>query len=169
MRRRGVAPKVPWDCCVASPKMSAIQGGPMNRNVVMLTATLISTLACASGGSTSLTNTWSAPETDRLAFHRVLASFVSTAPSTRRSMEDRLATRIPSSFAAYRAIPDLSLNDRVLAREQLRGKLFDGAIVMRVVDVRNVESYHPGLAWYTGYPSFYDFWGSSWTVVRAPG
>ena len=80
----GVAPKVPWDGCVASPKMSAIQGGSMNRNFVTLTATLISTLACASGGSTSLTNTWRAPETDRLAFHRVLASFVSTDPSTRR-------------------------------------------------------------------------------------
>jgi hypothetical protein len=87
----------------------------------------------------------------------------------RRAMEDRLATRIPSSFAAYQVVPNLSLADQDLAREQLRGRLFDAAVVMRVVDVQDVQSYRPGSSWYTGYPRFSDFWGSSWTIVQAPG
>jgi hypothetical protein len=162
-------PKVPWASHLAHPKMTASQGGSMHRYLVTLTAVLISTLACASGGSTSLTNKWRAPHTDQLPFHRALTTFVSTDLPLRHSMEDRLATRIPGSFAAYRSIPELSLSDRGLAREQLRGKLFDGAVVMRVVDVRDVQSYRPGVTWYTSYPSFYDFWGSSWTVAQAPG
>jgi hypothetical protein len=141
----------------------------MHRNVVNFAVALISTLACASGGASSLTNTWRAPDTERVPFRRVLASFVSADPSTRGPMEDRLATRIPSSFAAYKSVPDLSTSDRSLAREQLRAKLFDGAVVMRVVDAREVQTYRPGVAWYTGYPRFYDFWGSSWTAATTPG
>jgi hypothetical protein len=147
-------------------KMWAIQGGPMNR-ILVTPAALICAIACASGGASPLSNTWRAPDTERPAFHRVLATFVSTDLSTRRAMEDRLAQGIPSSFAAYRAIPDLSLTDRALAREQLRAKLFDAAVVMRVVDVRDVQAYRPGVTWYTGYPRFHDFWGSSWTAAQA--
>jgi hypothetical protein len=141
----------------------------MNRILVTSAAALTCTIACASGAASTLNSTWHAPAMDRPPFHRVLATFVSTDLSTRGVMEDRLAQGIPSSFAAYRAIPDLSLTDRALAREQLRAKLFDAALVMRVVDVRDVQAYRPGVTWYTGYPRFHDFWGSSWTAARGSG
>ncbi|MFL5606552.1 MAG: hypothetical protein ACJ8AD_08915 [Gemmatimonadaceae bacterium] len=140
----------------------------MSRTRVAVAAVFIAALACG-GGATSLATTWSAPAAERLPFHRVLATFVSVDAPLRRSMEDRLAARIPSSFAAYRSVPELSFSDRELSRDQLRGKLFDGAVVMRVVDVQNVETYRPGNTWYSSYPRFYDFWGTSWTVARAPG
>ena len=140
----------------------------MPRRFATLSTLLVVSLACASG-PTPLASTWRAPEVYHAPFHRVLATFVSTDPLVRRAMEDRLAMRIPSSFPAYQAAPDLSLADREQARERLRGKLFDAAVVMRVVDVQNVRSYRPGTSWYTGYPSFDDYWGSSWTVAHAPG
>jgi hypothetical protein len=147
---------------------AGMQGGPIHRSAVTLNAVLIATLACASGGTT-LTNAWRAPQTDGLPFHRVVATFISADLPLRRSVEDRLASRIPSSFAAYRTVPELSFSDRVPARDQLRARLFDGAVVMRVVDVQNVQSYRPGVTWYTGYPRFHDFWGASWTVASSPG
>lgn len=140
----------------------------MRRTFVTVAPVLIAALACG-GGANSLATTWSAPTAERLPFHRVLATFVSVDAPLRRSMEDRLAARIPSSFAAYRSVPELSFSNRELARDQLRGKLFDGAVVMRVVDVQDVKTYRPGNAWHSSYPRFYDFWGTSWTVARAPG
>jgi hypothetical protein len=144
-----------------------MQGDSMRRNLVRLIAVLASTFACALSGS-PLTSTWRVPEAGRPPFRRVLATFVSTDQAMRRSMEDRLATKVPSSFAAYRAVPGLSLNDRELARQQLRGKLFDGVVVMRVVDVRNVQSFRGGSTWYANSPTFSDYWRSSWAIVRDP-
>jgi hypothetical protein len=141
----------------------------MHRKVATVTANLILSFVCASCGATPLTSTWRAPAAENAPFHRVLATFVSMDLPLRRSMEDRLAMKIPRSFPAYQTVPDLSLGDRERARDQLRGRLFDAAVVMRVVDVRNVQSYRPGGDWYTGYPRFYDFWGPSWTAVRDPG
>jgi hypothetical protein len=139
----------------------------MHRTFLTLTVVLVSSLACATGGS-SLTSSWRSPEIRRLKFHRALTSFVSTDVTMRRSVEDRLATRIPGSFPAYSAVPELSLGDSARAREQLRGKLFDGAVVVRVVDVQNEKAGGPGQAWYSAHPNFYGYWGSSWTSVRNP-
>jgi hypothetical protein len=137
----------------------------MHRTLATLTAVLFSTLACASS-STSLTGTWRAPEMRRLPFRRALTSFVSTDVGMRRAVEDRLATRIPGSFPSYSAVPELSLSDAEKAREQLRGKLFDGAVVVRIVEARNGPAARPDADWSTTYPGFYDYWESSWTTVR---
>ena len=104
-----------------------------------------------------------------LSFHRILAAYVTNDPAVRRSVEDKLSRKIPNSFPAYSAVPNLSLTDPQKAREQLRDKLFDGAVVMRVVDVENQQVYVPGSAWYAPYPSFYGYWGASWGMVQSPG
>ena len=137
----------------------------MHRTLATLTVVLFSTLACAPSG-TSLTSTWRAPEMRRLPFRRALTSFVSTDIGMRRAVEDRLATRIPGSFPAYSAVPELSLSDAEKAREQLRGKLFDGAVVVRIVEARNEPAGHRDADWSTAYPNFYGYWASSWTTVR---
>lgn len=139
----------------------------MHRTLGTLAAVLTFTLACASGRSTSLTSSWRAPETPAWPLRRMLASLVSTDLPMRRSIEDRLAARIPGTFAAYRSVPELSLGDAELAREQLRGKLFDGAIVMRVLghDERAV----PPAGWQASSPTFYAYWGPWWGAVRDPG
>jgi hypothetical protein len=140
----------------------------MHRSFGTLTLVLISTLACASGGSTSLTSSWRMPDAPPRELHRVLASFVSTDPAMRRSVEDRLAARIPGSFPAYSAIPNLSLGNPEATREQLRHKLFDGAVVMRVMGLRADTTALPGSAGFKAYPGFNGYWQSSWTTLRDP-
>jgi len=139
------------------------------RPVRLLGALLAGTLACASGGSPDLETSWRDPSVSALHFRRVLVSYVSNDESVRRRVEDKLAKQIPNSFAAYRAAPDLNVRDRPGASALLREKMFDGAIVMRVVDAQDRQSYVPLTTWYTGYPSFYGYWGSSWGMVQRPG
>ncbi len=139
----------------------------MYRPVSIRFAVLASVLACATGGP-SLTSSWRSPETRQLQFHRAMTSFVSTDMVMRRAVEDRMATRIPGSFPAYSSAPDLSLTDAERARAQLRGKLFDGAVVVRVVDIANEKVLPPGQGWYSAYPSFYSYWGDAWRSVKDP-
>jgi len=126
-------------------------------------------VACASGGATHIESSWKDPHAQQLAFHRVLAVVVSGDPAVRHSMEDQLSRRLPNTFAAYRAVPDLAVGNDAAARDQLRGRLFDGAVVMRVVGVHDAKAYVPGPDWHSAHPSFYSYWTSSWTMVREPG
>jgi hypothetical protein len=99
----------------------------------------------------------------------MLVSYVSNDESVRRRVEDKLAAQLPNAFAAWRVAPDLAGRDRPDASTLLHDKKFDGAIVMRVVDVGDRQQYIPLTTWYTGYPSFYGYWGSSWGMVQRPG
>ena len=79
-----------------------------------------------------------------------------------------MATRIPGSFPAHSAAPDLSITDPAKAREQLRRRLFDGVVVARVVDIRNEKANALGERWASAHPTFKGYWSSSWTQVRDP-
>lgn len=139
------------------------------RRALVAGAVLAGSLACASGGSPDLETSWRDPSVSSLRFHRVLVSYVSNDESVRRRVEDKLAKQIPNSFSAYRVTPNLDPRDRKSATAMLREKMFDGAIVMRVVDAKDRDSYVPLTTWYTGYPSFYGYLGSSWGMVQRPG
>lgn len=141
----------------------------MRLTVERLSVVLVFSLACASSGSTALTSSWPAPDAAPPPFHRVLTSLVSTDLTLRRAVEDQLASRIPNSFAAYSTVPELALGDPEAAREQLRGKLFDGVVVVRVLGLRGEQTSLPGSAGYRAYPGFYRYWESSWTTLRDPG
>ena len=78
-----------------------------------------------------------------------------------------MATRIPGSFPAYSAVPNLSLTNAARAREQLRGKLFDGAVVVRVIDVGDAKVLPPGQGWYSAYPDFASYWSDAWKGEKA--
>jgi hypothetical protein len=139
------------------------------RRVRLMTVILSTCIACASGGSTHVETSWRSPDARPLTFNRILAAYVTTDSSVRRSAENHLAERIPNSFPAYRSLPTLAVGDDATARVQLHEKLFDGAIVMRVVSVEDRKSYVPDNSWYSTYPTFYSYWGSSWGMVHAPG
>jgi hypothetical protein len=141
----------------------------MRYSYTILVAAGASVLGCATGGSTKVTTAWREPTAGQLHFQRVLAAYVSNDQSIRRTIEDKLASRIPGGAPAYRAAPDLSLTDTARARDQLRERGFDGAVVMRVVDVTNQQTYVPGTLWYDRPGGFYGYWGRSWRVVQDPG
>jgi hypothetical protein len=139
------------------------------RRVRLLGTLLAGTLACSSLGSPEIETSWRDPSVSDLHFRRVLISYVSNDESVRRRVEDNLVKQIPNSFAAHRVAPDLNVRDRSSASALLRDKMFDGALVMRVVDAQDRQTYVPLTTWYTGYPSFYGYLGSSWGMVQRPG
>ena len=139
------------------------------RGLRVVAALLAVTLACATGGSPDFENSWRDPSIRTLHFRRLLVSFATNDEQVRRRVEDKLAKQLPNAFAAYRVAPDLNTRDRPEATKILREKLFDGAVVMRVVDVKDRSTYVPLNTWYTGHPSFYTYWGSSWGMVQRPG
>ena len=139
------------------------------RGLRVVAAILALTLACATGGSPDLETSYRDPGVGTLRFRRMLVSYATNDDGARRRIEDKLAKQLPNAFAAYRVAPDLNTRDRPEATKILREKLFDGAVVMRVVDVKDRTTYVPLNTWYTGHPSFYTYWGSSWGMVQRPG
>ena len=139
------------------------------RGLRVVAAVLALTLACATGGAPDLETSWRDPSIRTLHFRRLLVSYATNDEQVRRRVEDKLAQQLPNAFAAYRVAPDLNSRDQDAARALMREKLFDGAVLMRVVDVQDKALYVPLNAWYQGHPSFYAYWGSSWGMVQRPG
>lgn len=139
------------------------------RGLRVVGALLAVTLACATGGSPEFETSWRDPKVSAFHFRRLLVSYATSDDQTRRRVEDKLARQLPNAYAAYRVAPDLNTRDQPGATALLREKLFDGAVVMRVVDVKDRTTYVPLSTWYTGHPSFYTYWGSSWGMVQRPG
>jgi len=139
------------------------------RGLRMVAAMLALTLACATGGSPDFETSWRDPSLRTFHFRRLLVTYATNDEQLRRRVEDKLARQLPNAYAAYRVAPNLNTQDQTSARAILREKLFDGAVVMRVVSVKDRSTYVPLSQAYTGHPSFYAYWGSSWGMVQRPG
>lgn len=139
------------------------------RSLRVIGALFALTLACATGGSPEFETSWRDPTVSAFHFRRLLVSYATNDEQTRRRVEDKLAKQLPNAYAAYRVAPDLNTRDQPAARALLREKLFDGAVVMRVVGVQERSTYVPLSPVYTGHPSFYAYWGSTWGMVQRPG
>ena len=120
--------------------------------------------------STKLAATWSDPAGVPLRFQRPITVFVSNSPTFRRTMEDKLAEQFPGAVPSYRILGSTDLNDGVAIRKRLAEAGYDGAVIMRVVNVDEQLVYAPGTYWYnpTPYRSFSGYWGSSWGYPYDP-
>lgn len=139
------------------------------RGLRVVGALLAVTLACATGGSPEFETSWRDPKVSAFHFRRLLVSYATSDDQTRRRVEDKLARQLPNAYAAYRVAPDLNTRDQPATKALLKEKLFDGAVVMRVVGVQERSTYVPLSPVYTGHPSFYAYWGSTWGLVQRPG
>ena len=139
------------------------------RGLRVVGALLALSLACVTGGSPEFETSWRDPKVSAFHFRRLLVSYATNDEQTRRRVEDKLARQLPNAFAAYRVAPDLNTRDQDATKALLKEKLFDGAVVMRVVGVQERSYYVPLSPVYTGHPSFYAYWGSSWGMVQRPG
>ncbi|HEY4130752.1 MAG TPA: hypothetical protein VGM50_09040 [Gemmatimonadaceae bacterium] len=125
--------------------------------------------ACASGNTTKLAATWHEPNAGPIHFQKTLVAFVTKDETLRRSVEDKLAARVPNSVPAYRVLASSTAADSAAVRRQIRELGFDGAVVMRVVDVDSQVSYASGAYWYGAPSGFYRYWGNSWDYSYDPG
>lgn len=136
----------------------------------MMAITAAATLALASGcHSTQLAATWAEPNAGPVAFHKTVAVFVTKDEALRRSVEDKIAASFPNGIASYRVIPNIENADKSAILDQLRGTGFDGAVMMRVVDVTTAPAYVAGNYWYASPYTFSGYWGAAWAYPYDPG
>jgi len=120
--------------------------------------------------STQMAATWSDPGSRSLRFQHPIMVFVTTSETLRRSVEDRMAGKFPNATPAYRVLATVDSTNGAAVRQQLAGMGFDGAVIMRVVDVTDKLTYVPGGYWYGGpYYSFAGYWGTAWGYPYDPG
>src|SRR6478609_5361224 len=85
--------------------------------------------------STQLAATWRDPNVTTLNFKKPIVVFVSKSEVYRRMMEDKMAEAFPRAVQSYRVLESSDFADGNKVRERLAEKGFDGAMIMRVVNV----------------------------------
>jgi hypothetical protein len=128
-------------------------------------------LAGCSGSSTQVTNAWHAPGLQPIRFTKTLAACICREESTRRSIEDQLAKRVPGGVTGYSLMPEEVVRDTAQAKERLRADGFDGVVVMRLVGVERQQTYVPGSTYMVpaGYNNMWGYWGVGYGAVYSPG
>jgi hypothetical protein len=125
----------------------------------------VAALLVACAASTNLTSSWKDPQTvGPVHYSRVLAVLVDPNPAQRRSVEDKLASKIPNATPSYTIIPEERLKDEEWVASKVRDAGFDGAVVMRFVGKDKSTTYVPGAApvYVVGPRGFATYWGTSW-------
>jgi hypothetical protein len=92
--------------------------------------------ACAAR-PTRVTTTWVDPAQPSAPFHKTVAVFIGGDAALRRTIEDRLAQRLPNAVASYTLIPDDRLGDPERVRGDLMNAGFDGAVVLSLLSVES--------------------------------
>jgi hypothetical protein len=137
----------------------------------MLTTVGVSVLVLTSAcyHKTQLAATWAEPGAPRIQFQKTLAVFVTKDEALRRSVEEKLASSFANGVPSYRVIPTIQNDDRAAILDQLRGTGFDGAVIMRVVDVTTQTNYVPGSYWYGTPYTIAGYWRNAWAYPYDPG
>jgi len=132
-----------------------------------LTALIIASLVAAlAAGGTKMTTTWKDPNVGKLNFSKIVVTFLSKDDDLRRRVEGGLARRIPRSVPANTIVTDGELKDREAIKAHLVSNAVDGAIVVRLVDMKSDWVVSEGQQWYASLPGYWDSWDSNWLSVH---
>ena len=118
-------------------------------------------LASGCANSTQMVATWRDQTVPGLHSTRTLAVFMTKDPGMRRMVEDKLAMRLPGGVPSYTVIPDDQLGSMDSVRSHVKTGGFDGAVVMRLVNVETqvTETAAPH--------DFYGYW-NYWSYAYDP-
>ena len=133
--------------------------------LIMLTAFAGSLAGCH---STHLAATWHDPTAGPMHFNKTVVVFATTDESLRRTVEDKLAEKVPNSVQSYRLVPEAKNVDSSSIRKNFAEQGFDGAIIMRVADVDAGVVYADNTYWYRTRYGFGYSWGSAWGYPYDP-
>ncbi|HSE96774.1 MAG TPA: hypothetical protein VLD57_00800 [Blastocatellia bacterium] len=122
--------------------------------------------APATGAGTKLTTTWRDPQVATVNFSKIVVAFISKDADLRRRVEGGLARRIPRSVAASTLVPDEEIKDREAVKARLLSNGVDGAIVVRLVDMKRETVVSMGDSWVVGLPSYWDTWDTNWITIN---
>jgi len=138
--------------------------------MLALAASLVS--ACM---STTLTTSWvdTASPTRLNDFKKILVISAMPDETSRRTSEDKLVSMLqgrgtPSYLYPKNIVKGVDVTSLI---ESLKIEGYDGAIVMRLIDVDKELQYTPGA--YSTYPTYYrsfsGYYGASWGYYNDPG
>ena len=138
-------------------------------------AVLLTIAVSPSCKSTRIVNSWRDPQTmvSLEKLNKVLVIAFLKDEASRRKAEDRMAELIKGktipSYAYF--VEDIKSVDEAAIRERLKSDGFDGAVVMRLVDVSKEVNYIPGnIDTYPFYFStFDDYYRWGWSYYSTPG
>ncbi len=122
--------------------------------------------------STVITDSWVNPDATKesIKFKKVAVFGLVFKNATRRIVEDELSKQLINTIAvqSYNVIDDDELGKSDLIKARLLKQGFDGALIFRLVNLENRESYSSGV--YPGsYYSFSGYYDYSWGYMYSAG
>lgn len=136
---------------------------------------LLATAFIACGPTTRIDKSWRDPATTITAgsWNKVLVVGLLKDETTRRVVEDQLAKRFNGkAVVSYSYLSDKELTEAKSAgfKDKMVTEGFDGAIVMRLINVDKETNYVPGTS---SFPSYYGgfspYYYNSWNSFYSPG
>ncbi len=127
----------------------------MSRKRIPSTMFLAAGLALAACASTSIVESWKAPEAGPLRFKKVLALAIVKNESLRGRAEDALQSNLRGVQAVqgYKLIGAAELGDLERLKERLRQEGFDGVVALRL------DSSRQEMSWTSTSMPLESFWG----------
>ena len=108
--------------------------------------------------SNKITDSWVNPEATKesIKFKKVAVFGLVMKTATRKLIEEQLARRLVNTIAvpSYKVVSDDDISKPEVVKAKLAEQGFDGALILRLVDIEKRESYSPGV-----YPSYYYSFG----------
>jgi len=119
----------------------------------------------ACGGSTTIEQSWKAPDLAPSNLRNVVTAYISRDGAMRRTVEDSMAQKLTKmgvrAVPAYAVLTDDDLKDREHAKAKLVAGGYDGVVALRLV---GKETEIEGMP-----PTFDGYWGTAWPGVYDPG
>ncbi|HEX9252331.1 MAG TPA: hypothetical protein VF870_08820 [Ignavibacteriaceae bacterium] len=108
--------------------------------------------------SNKITDSWVNPDATKesIKFKKVAVFGLVMKTATRKLIEEQLARRLVNTIAvpSYKVVSDDDISKPEVVKAKLVEQGFDGALILRLVDIEKRESYSPGV-----YPSYYYSFG----------
>jgi hypothetical protein len=136
---------------------------------------LVLLLSASCGPSTVIDKSWRDPAVTLRPgdWDKVLLVGLLKDETTRRVVEDQLVTRLKGKGVAsykYFIEKDVTQEKATSFKDKLKSDGFDGAIVMRLVQVEKETNYVPGSSSFpTYYGGFGPYYYNSWNSFYSPG
>ena len=128
-------------------------------------AAILLVMAACGGASTTIEQSWTAPEARLGELRNVVTLYVSSDGAMRRTVEDAMSQQLARAGVrvtpSYTFLRDDELLDRARAKATLVAAGFDGVIGIRLVSREQELAYIPG--------TFDGYWGPAWSAAYDPG
>lgn len=145
----------------------------MQQRLLPLTLIMVGALLSACS-STSITQSWVAPEFAGALPQRPLIIAVADNDTTRRAFEDAfsqaLGQRGIQSRPSYRLLPDNALQQRAAINAAITGSGADSVLITRLLGIEDREVHHPPSSQMVpaGFGGYYPYYRQSWVIIHEP-